>query len=353
MQHETRTVPTDKRLLARLAGRTEGRPPVWLMRQAGRYLPEYREVRAQAGGFLDLCYTPELAVEVTLQPIRRFGFDASILFSDILVVPHALGADLRFVEGEGPRLEPLRSRKDLERLDATRLHGHLEPVYETVRRLRRELPQEVTLIGFAGAPWTLAAYMVEGRGSRDYAVARAFARTERGLFKDLIDLLTDCVIDYLDAQVLAGAEAIQLFDSWAGVLSPGEQRQWCLEPARRIAAVLRERHPQVPVLLFPRGVGPSYALFAEAGAQGLSLDTSMPMEWAARHVGQGTSLCLQGNLDPVALLGPEREMLDEAAGIVQAARGRPLVFNLGHGVLQQTDPERVGALVRYLQSLPE
>ncbi|MDX6752367.1 uroporphyrinogen decarboxylase [Geminicoccaceae bacterium 1502E] len=342
-----------KRLLARLAGETEGRPPVWLMRQAGRYLPEYRDVRAQAGGFLDLCYTPELAVEVTLQPIRRFGFDASILFSDILVVPHALGAGLRFVEGEGPRLEPLRSRKDLDRLDPTRLHTHLEPVYETVRRLRRELPGEVTLIGFAGAPWTLAAYMVEGGGSRDYAVARAFARQERGLFQELIDLLTDCVIDYLDAQARAGAEALQIFDSWAGVLSPGEQRRWCLEPARRIVAALRERHPHVPVLLFPRGVGPGYATFAaESGCGALSLDTSLPMEWAAREVGHGTRLCLQGNLDPVALLGPERDMLDEAAAIVHAARGRPLIFNLGHGVLQQTAPEKVGALVRYLQSLP-
>ncbi len=342
---------SEKLLLAALRGAPVPRPPVWLMRQAGRYLPEYRAVRGRVGGFLELCYTPELAEEVTLQPIRRYGFDAAILFSDILVVPHALGVDLRFVEGEGPCLDPVRDAAGVDRLG----HGDpatLEPVLETVRRLRRSLPEATALIGFAGAPWTLAAYMVEGRGSRDFAVARAMARCDRPLFAALIDRLTQAVTDFLDRQIGAGAEAVQLFDSWAGVLPPGEFRSWCIEPTARIVAELRRRHPGVPVTCFPRGAGAGYPAFAEAvRPDALGLDTTVPMAWAAAVL--PGEICLQGNLDPVALLEGGEAMLAEARGIMLAARGRPHVFNLGHGVLPQTDPAAVARLTAYLQTAGE
>ncbi|MFO1069598.1 MAG: uroporphyrinogen decarboxylase [Geminicoccaceae bacterium] len=339
----------DKLLLRALRGEVTSRRPVWLMRQAGRYLPEYRELRARGGDFLSVCYNPDLAEEITLQPIRRFGFDAAILFSDILVIPDALGAGVRFLEGEGPQLDPLRDEADLARLDPGRLHGHLEPVYETLRRLRRSLPPAVTLIGFSGAPWTLAAYMVEGSGSKEYAAPRTMARRQRPLFKALIDLLTDAVIAYLDRQVREGAEALQLFDSWAGVLPEGEFRSWCIEPAARIVAELNARHPGVPVICFPRGAGAGYLEFASTvRPQGLSLDTTVPMGWAAASLPR--DICLQGNLDPLAFFGTPEAMLAEAARILAATAGRSHVFNLGHGVLPPTDPAMVGRLVAYLQS---
>jgi uroporphyrinogen decarboxylase len=348
----TTSAPPRKALLAALAGERRARPPVWLMRQAGRYLPEYRAVRGKVGSFLELCYTPELAVEVTLQPIRRYGFDAAILFSDILVVPDALGADVRFVEGEGPQLTPLRDGADLERLGLDRLHAHLEPVYETLRRLAAALPAEVTLIGFAGAPWTLAAYMVEGGGSKEFFAARRLARQQPALFQALIDLLTEAVIRYLDAQVRAGAEVIQLFDSWAGVLPPSELERWCIAPTRRIVEALRARHPDVPVIAFPRGIGASYAAFARAvPVQGISLDTTVPVAWAAKELRRDPALCLQGNLDPAALLADEPTLLAEAERVVQGYGDRPFIFNLGHGVSLETPPERVGRLVDYLKSL--
>jgi uroporphyrinogen decarboxylase len=342
---------TPKRLLATLRGQhVPGPPPVWLMRQAGRYLPEYRAVRAEAGSFLDLCYDTARATEVTLQPVRRFALDGAILFSDILVVPDGLGADVRFVEGEGPRLEPLRDDAGLRRLDPTRLRRHLAPVYATVARLRAELPERLTLLGFAGAPWTLAAYLIEGQGSREFAVARTLARENAGLVAALVDLLTEATIDHLDAQIAAGADAVQLFDSWAGVLPPEERARWCVAPARRIVTALAERWPATPVVLFPRGVGAGYLELADLGAAALSLDTTVPMAWAARQLGP-PGLALQGNLDPLALLGPEPELLAEAGRIVAAAAGRPHVFNLGHGVVPQTPPARVAALVDHLQSL--
>jgi uroporphyrinogen decarboxylase len=340
-----------KPFLEVLAGTRVDPPPLWLMRQAGRYLPEYRAVRSRTRDFLELCYTPDLAVEVTLQPIRRFPLDAAILFSDILVVPHALGAELRFVEGEGPRLGVVDDARGLARLDAGRLHERLAPVYETLRRLRAELPAEVALIGFAGAPWTLAAYLVEGQGSKEFLRPRTLARREPALFGALIELLSVAVVEFLSAQVEAGAEALQLFDSWAGVLPEAELRRWCVGPAARIVAELRARHPGVPVVLFPRGVGAGLKLFAaEVGAQGLSLDTTVPMGWAAAELDRPDGLALQGNLDPVALLGPEAALLEEAGAVLRAAAGRPHVFNLGHGVLPPTPPERVGALARYLKS---
>lgn len=340
-----------KPLLAALAGEKRARPPVWLMRQAGRYLPEYRALRARAGSFLELCYTPDLAVEVTLQPIRRYGFDAAILFSDILVVPDALGHGVRFVEGEGPRLAPLRDRAALERLSAGRLHEHLAPVYEAVRRLAAALPPQVALIGFSGSPWTLAAYMVEGGGSKDFWAARRLARQEPALFGALIDLLTEAVGAYLSAQIDAGAEVVQLFDSWAGVLPAPELERWCVEPTRRIVAVLRARHPDVPVVAFPRGIGGSLVRFAEAvPVQGLSLDTTVPVRWAAAALRREPALCLQGNLDPAALLADHAALAAEVLRVVEGHGGRPFVFNLGHGVSPETPPEAVARLMAYLKS---
>ena len=347
MRKEGTALPR-KAMLAALAGKRRRRPPVWLMRQAGRYLPEYRAVRSQVRSFLELCYTPELAVEVTLQPIRRYGFDAAILFSDILVVPDALGQEVRFVEGEGPQLTPLRKAEALDRLAVARLHDRLAPVYETLRRLKLALPPEVALIGFAGAPWTLAAYMVEGGGSKEFWAARRLARQEPVLFGRLIDLLTEAVSDYLSAQVAAGAEIIQLFDSWAGVLPPAELERWCIEPTRQIVRSLRARHPEVPVIAFPRGIGASLQRFVErVPVQGLSLDTTVPLPWAASHL-QGP--CLQGNLDPAALLAAPEILQAETAAVVAGHGERPFIFNLGHGVSQETSPEAVSRLVAYLKS---
>lgn len=340
-----------KLLLTALRGGATPRPPLWLMRQAGRYLPEYRAVRAEVGGFLDLCYAPALAEEVTLQPIRRFGFDAAILFSDILLLPHAMGVGVRFVEGEGPRLDPLRDAAAIEALRGGEL-DRLEPVYETLRRLRRSLPAETALIGFAGAPWTLAAYMVEGGGSRDFAVARTFARRQPKAFAGLIDRLVQAIVEFLDLQIRSGAEAVQLFDSWAGVLPPTELEAWCIRPARTIAAELRRRHPGVPVIFFPRGIGIGYLDFARKVApDALGLDTTVPIDWAAASLPQG--ICLQGNLDPILLLEGGEAMLGEAGAIVAAMRRRPHVFNLGHGVLPQTEPDAVGRLAAHLQTAGE
>lgn len=345
--------PARKPLLAALAGEKLPRPPVWLMRQAGRYLPEYRELRRQAGSFLELCYTPDLAVEITLQPIRRYGFDAAILFSDILVVPDAMGVEVRFVEGEGPRLKPLGDEADLDRLTLSRLDEHLAPVYATLRRLTDELPPEVTLIGFSGAPWTLAAYMVEGGGSKEFWQARRLARQQPELFTRLIDLLTEAVTRYLSAQVDAGAQVLQLFDSWAGVLPETELQRWCVEPMRRIVRALRALHPEIPVIAFPRGIGASYATFAQVvPVQGLSLDTTVPLAWATANLRNDPPLCLQGNLDPAALMADHATLLAEARRVVGSFGTRPFIFNLGHGVSLETPPEAVKRLVEYLKSLP-
>lgn len=341
-----------KPLLAALDGVRQQRPPVWLMRQAGRYLPEYRELRRSVGSFLDLCYTPDLAVEITLQPVRRFGLDAAILFSDILVVPDALGCEVCFVEGEGPQLAPVRSESDLARLGFDGFDRRLAPVLETLRRLRPALPTNVTLIGFSGAPWTLAAYMVEGGGSKEFALARRLARREPALFGRLIDLLTDAVVRYLSAQVTAGAEVVQLFDSWAGVLPELELERWSIAPAARIVTELQQRHPTVPIIVFPRGIGASYEAFAaRVPAQGIGLDTTVPVAWAARVLRHEPSLCLQGNLDPLALLADESVMLAEVQHIIDAYGDRPFIFNLGHGVTPETPPASVARLVAYLKSL--
>jgi uroporphyrinogen decarboxylase len=332
-----------------LTGRTTARPPIWLMRQAGRYLPEYRSLRETVRSFLELCYTPELAVEITLQPVQRFGMDAAILFSDILVVPDALGCGVRFEEGLGPRLRPIRTKPDLLRLRLAGLQECLAPVYAAVRRLRERLPEETALIGFAGAPWTVAAYMVEGETSKEFAQARALAQREPALFGAVIELLIEATTAHLLAQIEAGAQVVQLFDSWAGVLPEPEFVRWCQQPAAQIVAALKAARPDVPVIAFPRGAGALYPSFqAAVAADGLGLDTSVPLAWARHAL---PAVCLQGNLDPIALLVGGRTMLAEAERIVAALAGRHFVFNLGHGVLPETNPDSVAALVDFIKSL--
>jgi uroporphyrinogen decarboxylase len=319
-------------------------PPIWLMRQAGRYLPEYRALRAEAGSFLNLCFTPELAVEVTLQPIRRFGFDAAILFSDILVVPHALGQSVSYREGEGPMLTPLRGVADIARLDPARLHDTLAPVYETVRRLAGALPGEIALIGFAGAPWTVATYMVEGGTSRDFRHTKLMAYREPDAFAALIDRLVEATVSYLLAQVAAGAEIIQLFDTWAGVLPEPAFRRWVIEPTRQIVTALREAHAELPVIGFPRGAGALYPDYlAATGVTAVSLDTGFPLGFA-RDVLQPKA-AVQGNLDPLLLVAGGAAMRDAAAGIIAGLGGGRFIFNLDHGIVPETPPDHVAELV--------
>ena len=336
--------PTDKKLIRTLNGETVSPPPIWLMRQAGRYLPEYRATRAQAKDFLDLCFTPDLAVEVSLQPIRRYGFDAAILFSDILVLPHALGQRVWFEEGAGPRLEPLGDASGIAALNPGGLHDKLAPVFETLRGLRRELPRETALIGFAGAPWTVASYMIEGQTSRDFATAKTWAYRAPEEFARLIDLLVASTSDYLIAQIEAGAEVLQLFDSWAGVWPEAALRRWCLNPAAEIVRRVKATYPDVPIILFPRGAGLLYETFAvEAGAEGLSLDTTVPLAWAQERL-QGRAT-LQGNLDPLLLVAGGAALEAGVTKILETLGNGPLIFNLGHGITPQAPLEHVERLV--------
>ena len=335
-----------KPLLRALAGERVRPAPVWLMRQAGRYLPEYRALRAQAGSFLDLCFTPELAAEITLQPIRRFGFDAAILFSDILVVPWALGQPLRFEEGRGPVLEPI-GPDGIGSLNREGAVERLAPVFETVRRVKPVLPTGTGLIGFAGAPWTVASYMIEGGGSKEFLNVKRWALGMPERFAELIEILEEATVGYLSAQVEAGAEAVQLFDSWAGVLSEAELERWSVAPLTRIIGKLKARHPDVPVILFPRGTGLGYRRFVEAsGADGLSLDTSVPLGFAA---GLQRRVAVQGNLDPAALVTGGRALEEGVDRILEALGHGPFIFNLGHGVVPETPLEHVHALLQRIR----
>ena len=340
--------PSQKPFLATLAGKAVNPPPIWLMRQAGRYLPEYKALRAQSSGFLDFCFRPELAIEATLQPIRRFGLDAAILFSDILTVPWALGQKVEFLEGEGPKLDPISSAAGLDRLNLDGLTDRLAAVYQTVAGVSAQLPQSTALIGFAGAPWTVAAYMVEGHGSRDFIVAKSYGMAEPEAFDRLLNIVTTATIEHLSAQIMAGAEAVQLFDSWAGALAETEFRRWVIEPTRLIATALRARHPTIPLIGFPRGAGgllPTYAL--ETGVTAIGLDTQVPLGWALAELPVG--LPVQGNLDPVALVVGGSALKHGIRTILDHAKGRPFIFNLGHGVPQTTPPEHVAELVRLVR----
>ena len=336
-----------KPLLQALSGEAVWPPPMWLMRQAGRYLPEYRAIRATVPDFIALCTSPDLAAEVTLQPIRRYGFEAAILFSDILLLPWALGHGLAFKEGEGPVLPRLRDAAGLAALDLARVPEAVAPVMETVRRvsagLRAEGFADTALIGFAGAPFTVACYMIEGGGSRDFALTRAMAHADPGLFGGLMDLLTEATIGYLSAQAEAGAEALMLFDSWAGVLPPSLFQTHVIGASRRIVTALRERFPAVPLIGFPRLAGALIGRYAVGtGVQAVAMDTAMDPVLAAALVPR--TVALQGNLDPMALLAGGAAMAAEAQLILDAMRGRPFVFNLGHGIVPQTPPAHVAAL---------
>jgi uroporphyrinogen decarboxylase len=341
-----------KRLMRSLSGEAVWPPPVWLMRQAGRYLPEYRAIRAQVPDFVALCTTPELAAEVTLQPIRRYGFDAAILFSDILMLPWALGHGLEFKAGEGPVLPKLRDEADVAALDPARVADHVAPIMETVRRVRAGLLAEgfadTTLIGFAGAPFTVACYMIEGGGSKDFAAVRAMAYSQPALFRRLIDVLTEASIEYLSAQVTAGAEALMLFDSWAGVLSPSLFRAHVIAPATRIVAALKVRHPATPIIGFPRLAGVMTRDYVATGVNGIGVDTGSDIGAVAAML--PADMAVQGNLDPLAVVAGGAAMAQEVSSVMTAMRGRPFIFNLGHGIVPQTPPDHVAALLEQVRA---
>ena len=329
-------------LLDTLRGVNAAQRPVWLMRQAGRYLPEYRALRAEKGGFLALVYDSEAAAEITMQPIRRYGLDGAILFSDILIVPYAMGQDLEFLVGEGPRLSPRLVDTVLENLHA--VPERLKPIYATVKAVKAMLPADKTMLGFAGSPWTVATYMVAGEGSRDQHDTRAMAYRDPGAFQAIIDAITSVTIEYLIGQIVAGAEAVQLFDSWAGSLAPAEFERWVIAPNARIVAALAARYPHIPVIGFPKGAGEKLPAYArETGVAALGLDETIDPVWAARVLPAG--LPVQGNLDPLLLIAGGAELERQTLRILDAFADRPHIFNLGHGIGQTTPLEHVGELL--------
>ena len=334
-------MPQQKTILRALAGETLPTPPIWMMRQAGRYLPEYKATRAQAGDFLSLCYNPELAAEVTLQPIRRYGFDAAILFADILLLPQALGADLWFVTGEGPRLSTITDQAGLDKLGPVdEIDAVLSPVYETVKILSRELPADTTLIGFAGAPWTVATYMIAGQGTPDQGPAHALKNENRPVFEALLAKITAGTIHYLSRQIDAGAEVVKLFDSWAGSLQGEDFAKYAVEPAREITAALKAKYPHIPVIAFPRGAGHRYeGLHAAIGADCIALDDGVTPNWAAGHV--QIDGCVQGNLASRHMVTGGKDLIRETRKVVQAFSNGPHIFNLGHGITPDADPANV------------
>ena len=335
----------NKTILRALAGEVLPTPPIWMMRQAGRYLPEYRATRAQAGDFLALCYNSELAAEVTLQPIRRYGFDAAILFADILLLPQAMGADLWFETGEGPRLSTITTLAGVQALKPKEdIHDKLAPIYETVRILARELPRETTLIGFAGAPWTVATYMIAGKGSKDQGAAHALKAADRATFQALIDAITAATVEYLSMQVLAGAEVIKLFDSWAGSLKGQDFIDFALTPTKQIIHALKARHPDLPIIAFPREAGQGYVGFAKAtGADCVALDNSVSPEWGAANV--QVDGCVQGNLAPEHMVTGGADLVRETRRVVDAFKGGAHIFNLGHGITPDANPDNVSRMI--------
>ena len=338
--------PEQKPVLAVLKGERRDPPPVWMMRQAGRYLPEYRELRSAKGGFLDLVYDSEAAAEVTLQPLKRFALDAAILFSDILIVPFALGQNLSFVAGEGPRLTPPLSGQDLA--DLSPFPARLEPIYETVARVKAQLSPATTLIGFAGAPWTVATYMVAGEGSRDQSPARRMAYGDQQRFAAIIERIEATTFDYLSGQIVAGADAVQLFDSWSGSLAPAEFERWVIGPTARLVERLKAHHPGVPVIGFAKGAGGKLGAYArETKVAALGLDETVDPAWAHKELPR--RLPVQGNLDPLALLAGGDALRSAVRRILDAFAERPHIFNLGHGILQETPIAHVEELMALLK----
>ena len=342
-------MPETKPILRALAGETLPTPPIWMMRQAGRYLPEYKATRAEAGDFLSLCYNSDLATEVSLQPIRRYGFDGAILFADILLVPQALGADLWFVTGEGPRLSTITDSMGVDALKpATDIHETLAPIYQTVRNLAGAVPPEVTLIGFAGAPWTVATYMIGGRGTPDQGPAHALKESDRATFDALMEVLTEATTEYLSAQIAAGAEVVKIFDSWAGSLGGDDFERYATEPARRITAALKERHPGIPVIAFPRQAGAGYVGFhGRTGADCVAVDDSVSAAWVAENV--QVDGCVQGNLKSSHMVTGGEDMIRETRHIVETLGHGPHIFNLGHGITPDADPDNVQRMIEAIR----
>lgn len=340
---------SSKTILRALSGETLPTPPVWMMRQAGRYLPEYMATRGQAGDFLSLCYNPDLATEVTLQPIRRYGFDAAILFADILLVPQALGADLWFVTGEGPRLSTISSLDDFGKLGpAEDIHEVLAPIYQTVRNLSSALPAETTLIGFAGAPWTVATYMIAGRGTPDQGPAHALMQGNVAVFEALIDRITDATILYLAEQIKAGAEVVKIFDSWAGSLSADAFDRYCIAPHIKIVTALKAQFPDVKIIGFPRGADQKYIDYVDqVNVDCVAVDTAVSSDWAADKL--QPKMCVQGNLDQTLLVSGGQKLTDETKRVVDAFKGGPHIFNLGHGITPDASPDNVSVMLEAIR----
>lgn len=332
-----------KPLLETLKGNPGDKVPFWFMRQAGRYLPEYKEVRATTKSFMEFCYSPDKAAEVTLQPIRRYDMDGAILFADILVVPDGLGQKVWFEAGHGPKLSAVADEKSFSGLSMASFHDNVGPVYDTVARLKNALPANKTLLGFAGAPWTVATYMVEGAGSKDHGAARQMGYGNPGLFSRLLDMLVDATSQYLSRQIEAGADAVQIFDSWAAALPEPAFDAWVIEPTKAIVDRVRANHPDTPIIGFPRLSGAQYERFVKkTGVDAVSLDTGVPLDWAAKILQQ--SVCVQGNIDPHLVVAGGTPMVDEANRILESLKSGPHIFNLGHGFVPETPPENVGLL---------
>ncbi len=342
------TKSSNKIFLKALQGEVLEQPPLWMMRQAGRYLDEYRKVREQAGSFLKLCYNPELACEVTLQPIRRFGFDASILFADILVVPDALGQNVRFETGEGPRLNPITNLEELKQLDLSKVDEKFNSIAETVKLIKAGLPKDTALIGFCGSPWTVATYIVGGQGTVNQAPARSVAYSDPEFFQALMDILVEASIDYLSRQVEAGAEALQLFDSWAGSLPVDQFECWIIEPTVRIVDALRAKYPHIPIIGFPRGAGPLYSRYIEAvNVQGVSVDETIDPKWARDHL--QSKVTVQGNVDSLALMAGGDALKRQVDMVFEAWSEGPFIFNLGHGIQQFTPLDHVEQFIKLVR----
>src|ERR1700722_6477803 len=348
-RQEYRLTHPNKPLLEVLSGHRQPVPPIWMMRQAGRYLPEYRELRAKAGGFLDLCFTPEYAAEVTLQPIPRFNFEAAIIFSDILVIPYALGRSVRFEAGEGPRLDPLDTPEKVKTLVSDADFARLEPVYEALRRVRRELDPKIALIGFCGAPWTVATYMVAGQGTPDQAPARVMAYSQPEAFSKIIDVLVQNSVRYLLGQLAAGADVLQIFDTWAGILPPREFLRWSIEPTRRIVAGVRQQIPDAKIIGFPRGAGALLPDYVDATrVDGVSID------WAAEpsliRARVQNRVAVQGNLDPLVLIAGGAALDRAVDDVLENYAGGRLIFNLGHGILPETPIAHVEQMIKRVRA---
>ena len=341
---------SNKNILRALAGETLKTPPIWVMRQAGRYLPEYRKLRAKAGNFLSLCYNSELAAEVTLQPIERFKLDAAIIFADILLIPQALGSELSFLEGDGPRLSRISNKNDILKLKpANSIHEHLEPIYNTVSLVAEQLSPKVALIGFAGAPWTVATYMIAGKGTKDQGPAHNFLKEDKDSFEMLINLLTEATILYLSKQIDAGAEVIKIFDSWAGSLKGEDFINYAIIPIKKIITALNKLHPDVPIIAFPREAGLKYIDFAnETGANCIAIDHSVDPEWAATNL--QIDGCIQGNLNPKHMVTGGKALLQETTKILDCFSNGPHIFNLGHGITPDGKPENLQLMIDKIRS---